>query len=75
VNDTGPKTLGLTIKDLNISGSDGSVYQIGIFVNHSNQLSSRATTSGFSGRRGVDVVTRYSPRPEMPVAIPTTLST
>jgi|SRR5579862_3371755 len=75
VNDTGPKTLGLTIKGLNISGSDGSVYQIRIFVNHSNQLSSRATMSGFSGRRGVDVVTRYSPRPEMPVAIPTTLST
>jgi len=37
VSNSGPVLSGLTIKDLNISGSDGSLFQVGISIQRSNQ--------------------------------------
>src|SRR5207247_5740635 len=52
VYDTGPQTQGLTIKDLNISASDGVVYQIGIFINHSNRWTRISDVSCINLKKG-----------------------
>jgi hypothetical protein len=53
VNDTGPKILGLTIKDLAVQGSDGAVYQTGIFLNRANQWTRIHDVNCINLRKGI----------------------
>jgi parallel beta-helix repeat protein len=53
VHDTGPKTLGLTIKDLAVQGSDSGVYQVGVFINHANQWTRIDNLSCVNLKKGV----------------------
>ena len=51
--DSGPQVQGLTIKDVNISASDGAVYQIGVYVNHSNRWTRIADVSFVNLKKGI----------------------
>lgn len=53
VYDTGPQTQGLTIKDLNFTASDGAVYQIGVFINHSNRWTRITGVSCVNLKKGI----------------------